>query len=72
MEEVGALLATTLSPGTVIFLEGDLGAGKTVWARGFVRGAVGDDTLRVTSPTYLLDQTYRTTLSDDDNEQVIE
>ena len=66
MEEVGALLATRrLSPGTVIFLEGDLGAGKTVWARGFVRGAVGDDSLRVTSPTYLLDQTYRTTFDEE-------
>jgi tRNA A37 threonylcarbamoyladenosine biosynthesis protein TsaE len=46
----------------VIFLDGDLGAGKTCLARGFVRALTGDDTLRVTSPTYLLSNTYRATV----------
>lgn len=44
--------------GQVIFLKGDLGAGKTAFARGFLRAATGDWQLRVTSPTYLLSNTY--------------
>lgn len=74
MEEIGAfmysLLSRAKSPdmsvdqgslGLVIFLKGDLGAGKTVFARGFVRSATGDETQRVTSPTYLLSNTYKVT-----------
>ena len=44
--------------GSVICLYGNLGSGKTVLARGFVRACTGDWDLRVTSPTYLLDNTY--------------
>lgn len=64
MEDIGSLLATlaldsdTDPVGGVIFLQGDLGAGKTTFARGFVRAATGDADLRVTSPTYLLSNTY--------------
>lgn len=36
----------------------DLGTGKTCFARGFVRARVGDPGLAVTSPSYLLDNTY--------------
>lgn len=46
--------------GAVICLDGDLGAGKTAFSRGFVRAATGDWSLRVTSPTYLLSNAYRT------------
>jgi hypothetical protein len=46
--------------GSVIFLQGDLGAGKTCLARGFVRAAVQDWDERVTSPTYLLSNVYQT------------
>jgi hypothetical protein len=46
--------------GSVIFLQGDLGAGKTCLARGFVRAAVQDWDQRVTSPTYLLSNVYQT------------
>lgn len=35
-----------------------LGAGKTVFARGFVRGATAAPHAAVTSPTYLLDNAY--------------
>lgn len=65
MEEVGGLLYSTLPEnrsegGVVICLDGDLGAGKTALSRGFVRAATGDWSLPVTSPTYLLSNTYKT------------
>lgn len=50
--------AMKTSQGSVMFLDGDLGAGKTSFARGFLRASTGDDTLRVTSPTYLLTNVY--------------
>ena len=63
MEDVGGLIATiTLededAAGSIIFLMGDLGAGKTAFARGFLRAATGTVDLRVTSPTYLLSNSY--------------
>jgi hypothetical protein len=36
----------------------DLGTGKTCLARGIVRGCAGEEDLPVTSPSYLLDNTY--------------
>jgi hypothetical protein len=61
MEDVGAVLATLAgsTPGATLLLDGDLGAGKTALARGFLRVSTGISDLRVTSPTYLLSQTYR-------------
>ncbi|TMW65084.1 hypothetical protein Poli38472_009251 [Pythium oligandrum] len=58
MEALGARLAHKRSKGDVIFLRGDLGCGKTCLARGFVRAMVRDTALQVTSPTYLLVNTY--------------
>jgi tRNA threonylcarbamoyladenosine biosynthesis protein TsaE len=64
MEDIGGVLSTLLIDegswprGSIVFLDGDLGAGKTAFARGFVRAAIGDPVLRVTSPTYLLSNTY--------------
>lgn len=49
-------LAKTLSPGVVLTLEGDLGAGKTVFARGFARGLGVKEA--VSSPTYTIAQEY--------------
>ena len=63
-EEVGALLSALVlqneftAKGSTIFLDGDLGAGKTAFCRGFLRAATGDDDLLVTSPTYLLVNVY--------------
>lgn len=94
MEELGALLSVLARPRDVILLDGDLGAGKTTFSRGFIQckmnfvddGDIDDDSgdndneadygggsdddqmgrtlsskndiFRVTSPTYLLSNTY--------------
>ncbi|GLD99542.1 hypothetical protein PINS_up008268 [Pythium insidiosum] len=58
MEALGARIATGRRPGDVLFLKGDLGCGKTCFARGFIRAITGDNQLHVTSPTYLLVNTY--------------
>ncbi|MFB9990620.1 tRNA (adenosine(37)-N6)-threonylcarbamoyltransferase complex ATPase subunit type 1 TsaE [Deinococcus oregonensis] len=54
----GAALAHALPAGSVLFLEGELGAGKTTLTQGLV-GALGF-TEPVTSPTYALMNAYPT------------
>lgn len=51
-------LAMVAEPGWVIALEGDLGVGKTTFARAFIRTLAGDPHLEVPSPTYTLVQRY--------------
>uniref|UniRef100_A0A7S2XNM5 tRNA threonylcarbamoyladenosine biosynthesis protein TsaE n=1 Tax=Attheya septentrionalis TaxID=420275 RepID=A0A7S2XNM5_9STRA len=58
MEDLGAVLSMGTGPGDSILLKGDLGAGKTCLARGFVRARTGMADISVTSPTYLLSNTY--------------
>jgi N-acetylmuramate 1-kinase len=55
---LAADLADTLAPGDVVALSGDLGAGKTTFARAVIRHLAGDDRLEVPSPTFTLLQTY--------------
>lgn len=54
---VGRILAALAHPGDVIALWGDLGAGKTTLARGFI-AALAPEEENVPSPTFTLVQTY--------------
>lgn len=58
LERVAAELALWARPGLVILLEGDLGSGKTTFARAFLRSLAADPALEVPSPTFSLMQAY--------------
>jgi N-acetylmuramate 1-kinase len=51
-------LATFLKKGDVVALAGDLGAGKTTFARALIRAISGDPNLEAPSPTFTLMQVY--------------
>lgn len=51
-------LAAEFRPGDLVTLSGDLGAGKTTFARGLIRALARNPVLEVPSPTYTLMQTY--------------
>lgn len=55
---LGRDLGRRLTAGTVVLLEGPLGAGKTAFARGLAEG-VGCDGEDVSSPTFTVVQEYR-------------
>ncbi|WP_062208737.1 tRNA (adenosine(37)-N6)-threonylcarbamoyltransferase complex ATPase subunit type 1 TsaE [Aureimonas sp. AU12] len=57
---LAADLALVLGLGDVVALSGELGAGKTTFARAFLRALAGDPALDVPSPTYTLVQIYET------------
>ena len=59
-ETLAARLAERARPGDAILLEGPLGAGKTTFARAFVRAAAGNPGLEVPSPSFTLVQEYDT------------
>ncbi|MCX5494929.1 tRNA (adenosine(37)-N6)-threonylcarbamoyltransferase complex ATPase subunit type 1 TsaE [Kaistia dalseonensis] len=51
-------IAIKLRVGDVVALHGDLGAGKTTFARALIRAVAGDPALEVPSPTFTIVQTY--------------
>lgn len=57
-EALGAWIGARLGPGDVVALSGELGAGKTVLARGIAEGA-GAAGGHVASPTFTLIREYR-------------
>ncbi|MDA8248513.1 MAG: tRNA (adenosine(37)-N6)-threonylcarbamoyltransferase complex ATPase subunit type 1 TsaE [Rhodospirillales bacterium] len=59
-ESLAARVAAQARTGDAILLEGPLGAGKTAFARAFLRAAASDPALDVPSPSYTLVQTYDT------------
>jgi tRNA threonylcarbamoyladenosine biosynthesis protein TsaE len=61
-EALAAAVAALARAGDAILLEGELGAGKTVFARALLRVASGDPALEVPSPTFTLVQSYETTI----------
>ncbi len=60
-ERLGAALAKALEPGSVVRLCGNLGAGKTVIARGLARGLGIEE--NITSPTFVIMNRYRNPVS---------
>ena len=57
LEELARSIARTITPGTKLFLSGDLGAGKSVFARAVLRelGVKGS----IPSPSFIVDAVYR-------------
>ncbi|MDX2481694.1 MAG: tRNA (adenosine(37)-N6)-threonylcarbamoyltransferase complex ATPase subunit type 1 TsaE [Desulfuromusa sp.] len=56
--ELGKKLGRLLQQPTLVLLRGDLGAGKTVFARGVARGLGVDPKIPITSPTFTLMNHY--------------
>ena len=55
-EKLGIEFSKTVSKGTIVLLNGDLGSGKTTFAKGVLRGLNYAE--EVTSPTYTLINEY--------------
>ncbi|MEC8023494.1 MAG: tRNA (adenosine(37)-N6)-threonylcarbamoyltransferase complex ATPase subunit type 1 TsaE [Myxococcota bacterium] len=51
-------VAETLQPGSLVALNGDLGTGKTVFARALCRALDVPETVPITSPTYSVVNSY--------------
>jgi len=62
-ERLASVLAPILKKGDVVLLIGDMGSGKSVFARQVVRCLEQDQKLNVPSPTYLLDNVYHSKIN---------
>jgi len=60
LERLAELIALKVRAGDLITLTGDLGAGKTTFARALIRAMLGDSQAEVPSPTFTLVQPYAT------------
>lgn len=60
--QLGVCLGERLFPGSVLALQGPLGAGKTLLTQGIARGLHMVDSSKVTSPTFVLLQEYQARL----------
>ncbi|MEI6233978.1 MAG: tRNA (adenosine(37)-N6)-threonylcarbamoyltransferase complex ATPase subunit type 1 TsaE [Planctomycetota bacterium] len=58
-ETLGERLARALTLPAIVLFSGELGAGKTAFVRGMLRGLDAPPDVRVTSPTYILLHSYR-------------
>ncbi len=63
LKECAHKLASQLHPRDVIFLDGDLGAGKTQFAKFLIQAAAGED-IDVPSPTFTIVQLYDTNIGE--------
>lgn len=61
---LAADIASLLQPGDLVTLSGELGCGKTTFARALIRSLTGDPTLEVPSPTFTLLQVYDSVIKD--------
>ena len=60
LERLAELLALYVRSSDLVLLTGDLGAGKTAFARAFIRALADDQGLEVPSPSFALLQSYET------------
>ncbi len=60
--EIGNILGRLLNQPALILLQGDLGAGKSVLARGVARGLGVDPNIPITSPTFTIMNHYQARL----------